>query len=956
MKRISQYYPGSDGTKLAVDLYMPECEEKVPVVFVTGREQRRIVAERFGEFIELLVDNHYAVAVTEPRGVGASYGWNIGFHTPIDGRDVAALMDTIALEDWCTGDVGSFGGSNLGNIQELTAIQRPKHLRCIIPCDCNTNMYYQNYPNGASAMPEGLAAGGWEEPMADHVDEDVDGRMALEARQEHSKNKPFLYEYLPNARRDSVNPSIGYAPCLKNPIWSYMDEVRYSDLKVYQNAAWYDPGSTGSLITYKYWGGKVLMGPWDHTEIYRLVPGQLPNDHFDWKGAHLKFFDSVLKHKDPENFADEPDIVYYTRNAKPGEEWRYAPDWPVDNQRLVNLQLTADGAMQTEAAPESCVRYKVRDDITLFPGGRLRRKLLDGFTDQQEKCMTFTTQAVPGDLEVTGIPILELTAESTYRDGNFLAVLLDVAPDGTAMHITEGSMRASHARLDLNDAWAGLGLPYHGSREGQDDRLDQGRLHMAFNLEGISYVVKTGHKLRLCVFCGAKDIYQQPEGMPEDVTVTVHTGGKDTSFLRLPVAEPEVFCFRGDMNGRQVSVYPFRRGVWIRRGKVWEKHLCTQAYPASDGMHYVTEDFTLVKSVEGGEAKALIAGGDYAFCATEPMPRLWCWPGGDRELRPYRPSWMYHIPKPVPNPTFVNQYVASVPVRKGRRDVMNTECYATKDLLVDIALPECGAAPYPCIVNFHGFGESNHDFLGLARHLLAKGYAVASIQYRTCPPNVWPYSGMDAKGCIRFLKAHASQYQLDPERFGFMGGSMGGHMSSMLAADNGRPELEGDIGGNTEFTSSAKAAVIYYPWTNFFTFANQCADLYPGKPERAGNADAPFSPMGAMVGYNAAGEGAGALKKHINDEHPDPFFEQLLQLAHDASPVEHVHWGSMPCAIIHGMEEKCLIQIPLGQSIEYFRRLTECGVHAQLYANNTHFFGDEPEIIRAAVEFLTSRV
>jgi len=957
MNRISRYYPGCDGTQLAVDLYLPETDKKVPVIFLVGRDLRRERFDRFEAMIRLLVKNEYAVALSEPRGVGSSFGWHEGFHIPFDGRDVAHLIETIAAEPWCSGKAGMFGGSNLGNIQELTAIHCPPALKCIIPCDCNTNMYYQNYPNGASALPvlgkmpppPRMPA----PPVPAPVDEDTDGSLLAKAQAEHGRNGGFLYQYLPNMHRDSLHPALGYATNLRNPIWSYLDQVRYSDIQVYQNAAWYDPGCTGSLITYKYWGGKVLLGPWSHTEIYRDTAVH-PNGVFDWKQAHLDFFDAVLKGSDPKCFLQEPDIRYYTRNAAPGTEWRYSPDWPLDNQAQVELSLTADGCLAPGAAAEGTLSYKVREDIRLFGFGRLNRRLMDGFTGEQEKCMCFTTEALPGDLEVTGIPVLELTASSTWRDGNFLAMLLDVAPDGTAEHITEGSIRASHRKTDGHPAWDALGLPYHASLEGQDDRLDNGPQHMAFNLEGISYVVKQGHKLRLCVFCGAEDTYQQPEGMPEDVTVTLHTG-KNACFLRLPVSQPDAFCFTGTMEGTPAEVYPFRRGVWIRRNGAWEKHLCSQAYPSEGRMRYVTEDFTLVKETENGIATVSIDAPGFRFRAEAPLPRLWCWEGADREIRPYRPSRFPPREDVIPNPTYRNEYVASVPVRKGRRGVLNTECYATKDLFVDIALPETGTAPYPCIVNIHGFGESHHDFLPIAPMLLEKGYAVASVQYRTCPPNVWPYSGMDVKGCIRFLKANAEKFQLDPQRFGIMGGSMGGHMSAMLAADNGKREFEYDIAGNLEFDSGAKAAAIYYPWTDFFTFGDGCFDLYPGRPERVNNCDAAFSPLGAMVGFNAAGEGAAVLKRHTKDLDPDPTYKALLELAHDCSPVEHIHRGSMESVIVHGIGE-CPIQIPINQSIQFFEKLTEAGVRAQLYCNGLRFFGNEPEIKKAVVEFLTSRV
>ena len=136
-KRISHYYPGCDGTKLAVDLYLPETSEKVPVLFRVSRNPRRPdpADERGQTFfqhefaqLEYFLERGYAIAIPEMRGVGASYGTNEGFWSPIDGRDMAALIDQVAEEPWCNGNAGMFGGSNVGASQHFAAKNTLKHI------------------------------------------------------------------------------------------------------------------------------------------------------------------------------------------------------------------------------------------------------------------------------------------------------------------------------------------------------------------------------------------------------------------------------------------------------------------------------------------------------------------------------------------------------------------------------------------------------------------------------------------------------------------------------------------------------------------------------------------------------------------------------------------------------------------------------------------------------------
>ena len=273
--------------------------------------------------------------------------------------------------------------------------------------------------------------------------------------------------------------------------------------------------------------------------------------------------------------------------------------------------------------------------------------------------------------------------------------------------------------------------------------------------------------------------------------------------------------------------------------------------------------------------------------------------------------------------------------------------------MLDVKLPERGEGPFPCIVHIHGFGGSHHEYGALAERLLERGYALASIDYRLMPPNVWPTSAMDARACIRYLKAHAAELRLDPNRFGLFGASMGGHLTTMLAACNGAADQEGDIGGNTEYNCSVKASVSLFPPTDFFTFGDDCAWHWPHQPDKVAYGDGPFAPLASMSGYVGPGKGMGELKHHQFSS--DPEYVKYLEIARDASSVNHVTADSAPICFIHGLSDYGP-QVPMGQSVRMFEALTRAGVKSLCLLNNNGPYGADPEVQAAALEFLCSRV
>jgi acetyl esterase/lipase len=150
----------------------------------------------------------------------------------------------------------------------------------------------------------------------------------------------------------------------------------------------------------------------------------------------------------------------------------------------------------------------------------------------------------------------------------------------------------------------------------------------------------------------------------------------------------------------------------------------------------------------------------------------------------------------------------------------------TQSLQLDLLVPSA-AAPLPTVVFIHGggwFSGSRTPIPDGPAGLCSRGYAVASVDYRFAPAWIWPTQLQDVKGAVRWLRAHAATYNLDPDRFGAWGFSAGGHLAAFLgtAGDLGpvtfghwTVDLEGTVGGNAGESSRVQAAVDWYGQTDF---------------------------------------------------------------------------------------------------------------------------------------------
>ena len=131
---------------------------------------------------------------------------------------------------------------------------------------------------------------------------------------------------------------------------------------------------------------------------------------------------------------------------------------------------------------------------------------------------------------------------------------------------------------------------------------------------------------------------------------------------------------------------------------------------------------------------------------------------------------------------------------------------------LDIYIPKVEKDTYPVVVHIYGSAWFSNNSKGMAdlgtivNALLDAGYAVVCPNHRSSQDAKFPAQIHDIKGVIRYVKAHAAQYKFDTSFVAVSGFSSGGHLASLAATSGNQKELEGNVGGNLQFSSSVDAA------------------------------------------------------------------------------------------------------------------------------------------------------
>lgn len=222
-----------------------------------------------------------------------------------------------------------------------------------------------------------------------------------------------------------------------------------------------------------------------------------------------------------------------------------------------------------------------------------------------------------------------------------------------------------------------------------------------------------------------------------------------------------------------------------------------------------------------------------------------------------------------------------------------------KGHLLDLYLPQSpSTSRRPLLIWTGGSGwltdTGKEDAGPIADIFTAKGFVVAGVSIRSSTQAKFPAQVHDIKAAIRWLRAHASQYYLDPKRFAIMGDSSGGWTAAMAATTGDVPALEGNL-GVTGVSSRVQAAVAFYPPTDFLQMD---AQMLPGACELFNQAfgltdchNDPLSPESGLVGCA---------------------IQTCPEAAAQANPINYISRADPPITVLHGQAD---LLVPHGQGV-----------------------------------------
>ncbi|MBN1887543.1 MAG: CocE/NonD family hydrolase [Thermoflexales bacterium] len=566
----SVYVPMKDGTKIAVRITLPPDlqRERIPAIvettcYLTDIKHTfllNIMLKVGGDIKANLGSGHvfmeegYAFVRVEARGSGASFGKRDMVWSKAEIDDIGQVIDWVIDQPWSNGKVGTYGVSYSGNTAELAvALNHPK-LFAAAP------LYADFEPLDHNIMPGGIPnrflIENWAEAQALHdanmekglfldgtapVDEDKDEQLLNQALQERD-NADVAQAFKAITYFDD-RLSDQYTAQSLAPFYS-KDDIQKSGVPFYVRVGWLDAGTVNGAIerflTYEN-SQYLVIGPWNHGghQVYDpFLETNLPRASLEAQAEEVvAFFDGFLK--EGEDAFSGKEIKYYTM----GEGvWKTTRAWPVKGFATTPFYFYPDGSLK-ETMPEDTSgtnQYTIDFSATSGKNNRWRTNLgappviYPDRSEEDQKLLTYTSEPLKNDLEITGNPIATLNLSSTATDGAFYVYLEAVSPDGEVIYITEGQLRALHRNETSRDLGRVILGPRHSYERVDGQEMVPGeKVELRIGMFATSVLIKKGYSLRIAI---AGHDASNFERIPQDVTPTIElqTNGRFPSFVELP--------------------------------------------------------------------------------------------------------------------------------------------------------------------------------------------------------------------------------------------------------------------------------------------------------------------------------------------------------------------------------------------------------------------------------------
>jgi len=537
-----------DGTRIAADIYRPDAEGEFPALLSTscyGKGIQKLpipkgtpIDFRIGNAgieagnSEYFVTRGYVHVITDSRGTGYSEG-GYRYLSTKEQEDGYDLVEWIAEQSWCTGNVGMLGMSYFAMLQYLVAAQQPPHLKAIFPFEGTTDIY-RAFGYHGGIFDFGFFFQWWHhipahtmEPLetadaelrkriaAAKDNRDIQGNANVFISLEWPDKNPIMFDH-------AIHPHDG-PYYWERSAYTKFDKITVPIYCLSRWTTWlfHLPGAfsayQGINAPKKLTIGLPEAG---EKEKYQFSVGRPWNEGHD---VILRWYDHWLKGVDT-GLMDEPPISLFIQGTG---KWRYENEWPLARTRWTKLYLREDGKLSEAPAASS----EETDVFINLPALKPRQKV---------PAVEYITEPMTQDLEITGPLALYFNASLDNQDANWMAELFDVSPDGSRRLVTLGWLKASHRELD--EARTKPYQPFHPHTRNLS--VEPGKIYeYAMEIRETSNVFKAGHRMQL-IIKGQDSPYEGPEHFREihyhllnmeETRHTIYHTPQYQSYLLLPV-------------------------------------------------------------------------------------------------------------------------------------------------------------------------------------------------------------------------------------------------------------------------------------------------------------------------------------------------------------------------------------------------------------------------------------
>ncbi|MCW5978363.1 MAG: CocE/NonD family hydrolase [Bryobacteraceae bacterium] len=551
--------PMRDGVKLYADLYRPVREGKFPVLIVRTPygKQRDGIHETKIQFAQ----RGYAVLAQDTRGRYESEGaWDPFRNEAQDGYDT---VEWAARQPWSNGKVGMEGGSYLGNVQWQAAAQTPPHLVAIYPALASTSLYHNTFFHGGAFK---LAVSyGWGVvrmplrimyPQYWHTEayapaelryENIVWGLPLETLDEASSGQPVAHwrDWVKHQSYDDYWRAV-----------SIEDKFDKVNVATHTLGGWFDLLLNGTLNGYvgmrnhggseaSRRGARMIVGPWGHGPSRKFGDVDFGAEAMrSTFASELQFFDHHLMGMET-GIDREPPVEIYLMGLN---RWVHYDDWPVPGTRYTPYYLSSDGRAnsargngrlgpaQPSGAPSDQFTYDPNNPVpSVGAHDCCGVPLSSGPVDQRtvearNDVLVYTSDYLREPLAIAGPVRMKLHAATDGPDTDWFVKLVDVYPDGFAINVAEGILRARFRRgFDQME----LLKP----NEGYEFEID---------LRGTANVFLPGHRIRVDITSSNFPQFDRNLNSGEDLATgtrprvarqTIFHGASRASHILLPVVD-----------------------------------------------------------------------------------------------------------------------------------------------------------------------------------------------------------------------------------------------------------------------------------------------------------------------------------------------------------------------------------------------------------------------------------